>query len=217
MPPDREQLLRKQIAEAFRQSSKRIDREVAAALSTSHEYIHSFESTELAVVFANIFHTLIDLQSFVGFSVPLTHNVLSMDVRVSPPSLAVRSVLHIHSPIRAFISVDYDLENEPSTPGTLRLVDNSLRVREDTARFDLVAKGILRAIDLKSLIRAELRDPANIIRKTLPHRLRDYGFAGEIDTVRLEIGGEGALHVHLTARTGAAQPLPASPPGAPND
>ncbi len=126
-----------------------------------------------------------------------------MEVRIEHPRLVVRSILHIHSPVRAFISIDYALENDPTAPGVLCYVPGTLRVHEDTARFDFVTKGVLRAIDIKSFIGGELEDPAEVIRKTLPHRLRSYGFNGQIGSVRLEVDGN-VLHVLLTGIPDAA-------------
>ncbi len=197
MSRNQEQILRKQIAETFRKASEDLDRQVAQAFAQQGEFQYHFTDEELSVVFANIFHTLVELHRFAGMTVPLTHNVTAMEVEVRPPRLSVRSILHIHSPIRAFIAADYDLMNHPAIPGILVLRKGSLKVQEKTARFDLVARAALRAIDVEGLIASELQDPAEVIRRTLPHRLRSYGFAGQISTVRLEVTPDGRLQTLL--------------------
>src|SRR5512141_3043560 len=101
MAPNTDYALRKQISEAFKRSSEHLDLHVAEALASTGRFDHSFDSQELAVVFANILHTLVDLQKFAGLSVPLVHNVASIEVEIRDPKIAVSLVLHIHSPINA--------------------------------------------------------------------------------------------------------------------
>ncbi|MGE5195062.1 MAG: hypothetical protein ACM3U2_21420, partial [Deltaproteobacteria bacterium] len=195
-------ILRQQISEAFRRSSEQIDREVAEALTKNHQYLYSFNSQELAVVFANIFHTLIDLQKFAGLTVPLIHNVASIGVEVRYPRITVSSLLHIHSPIRAFIELDYSLSNDFDRPGNLALIRRSLMVLEKTSRFDFFARTALAAINIEGLVERELRDPAQVIRFTLPHRLGLYGFTGTIDKVHLEVTPDNHLHTYLACSDG---------------
>ncbi len=197
MPRATEEFLRRQISESFVRSTERIDREVATALATGREYHRHFSSDEMRYVLANITHTLIDLQRFAGLTVPLTHNVAEIEVRISYPRLSASSLLHIHNPIRAFITLDYDLVNDPALPGALLLDRNSLRVSEKTGRLDLMAKAALKAIDIESMIHDELKDPAAVIRKTLPRRLGTYGFHGVIALVHLEITEDDRLHAVL--------------------
>ncbi len=202
MAPTTDSILRQQISEAFRKSSQQIDREVAEALTRNHHYVYSFDSQQLAVVFANIFHTLIDLQKFAGLTVPLTHNVASIGVEVRYPRITTSTLLHIHSPIRAFIEIGYSLSNDFERPGNLALIRRSLSVQEKTARFDLLARSALAAINIEGLIERELRDPAEVIRLTLPHRLRLYGFAGTIQKVHLEVTPDNRLHTYLARADG---------------
>ncbi len=202
MAPTTDNILRQQISEAFRRSSEQIDREVAEALTQNHQFVHSFSSQELAVVFANIFHTLIDLQKFAGVTVPLIHNVASIGVEVRYPRITTSTLLHIHSPIRAFIEVGYSLSNDFERPGNLALIRRSLLVQEKTARFDLLARSALAAINIEGLVERELRDVAKVIRLTLPHRLRLYGFAGTIDNVQLEVTPDNRLHTYLACPDG---------------
>ncbi len=199
MAPNREQFLRQQIAESFRQASEQIDRQVAQALSNPGQFGYAFTSEELAVVFANIFFTLIDTHKFAGLTVPLIHNVAQMDVQIKYPCIAVQSLLHIHSPIKAFINVDYELGNHPYLSGALTFDQQSLKVKERTGRLDLIAKAALSAIDVEGVVRDELKDPAQVIRKTLPHRLKSYGFDGTIGRVRLEVTPDNRLQTLLVS------------------
>ncbi len=201
MAVDIDQVLRKQISEAFRRSSEDIDREVAQALATSGEFRHSFNSQQLAVVFANILHTLVDLQKFAGVSVPLIHNVASIEVETRYPRISASAVLHIHSPIKAFIIIDYALINDPHNIGNLTLARRSLCVEEKTSRFDLVAKAALNAINIEGLVERELKDVSHIIRQTLPHRLSSYGFSGQIGKVQLEFTPDNLLNCVIQARS----------------
>ncbi len=197
---NREQFLRRRISESFAASSERIDREVAEAFLAANRYESHFTSEDLTVVFANIFYTLVELQRFAGLSVPVTHNVAQMQVTIRHPHLSARSILHIHHPIQAFIELSYKLTNVPDRPGALALVRDSVRVKQTTRRFDLVAKAMLSAMDVAGLIESELNDPAQVIRKTLAHRLKTYGFAGEIRQVELEITPEHRLRALLKCR-----------------
>ncbi len=194
-----EEFLRRRIDESFRQSTERIDREVALALLSESQFHHHFTGEELHFVFANIIYTLVDLQKFAGLSVPLTHNVASIGVDIQYPRISVSTLLHIHSPIKAFISIDFKLANHPDRPGALCPVKGTIRLDEITARFDFFAKSALRMIDIKGLITEELQDPSQAVRKTLPPRFRMYGFDGDIRDVYLEVTQENALHVRLTS------------------
>ncbi len=197
-PKDAEEFLRQRISESFAASSERIDRQVAQSLLTTQRYEAHFTSEDLSVVFANILHTLVELQKFAGLSVPMTHNVAEMKVTIRHPRLAARTILHIHNPIQAFITISYELVNSPEEPGTLALVEGSVRVKHTTKRFDLVARAALSAMDVAGLIEAELNDPAQVIRKTLAYRLKTYGFRGEIQQVKLEITQDQRLQTLLT-------------------
>ncbi|MGB8645489.1 MAG: hypothetical protein WCF84_09645 [Anaerolineae bacterium] len=195
-----DQILRRQISEAFRQSSEQVDREVAESLTVSGKFERSFNSLDLGVVFANLIHTLVELQKFAGLTVPLVHNVAAIEVETRYPRISVGLVLHIHSPIKAFIDIEYGLINHPTKIGGLTLARRSLIVQEKTARFDLVAKAALSTINLEGLVERELKDPAQIIRQTLPHRLHVYGFEGQIGQVHLEITPDNHLKTLLSAR-----------------
>ncbi len=199
MAPSTDQLLRRQISEAFKRSSEHLDRQVAEALASTGQFVYSFDSQELAVVFANILHTLVDLQKFAGLTVPLVHNVASIEVEMRYPKIAVSLVLHIHSPIKAFIIIDYVLVPAPGRPSALTLERHSLCVEERTARFDFVAKTALATINIEGLVERELHDPAHAIRLTLPHRLSAYGFTGQIGQVRIDLTPENRLNTTLTA------------------
>ncbi len=192
-----DQILRKQISEAFRKSSEQIDREVAESLTSTGKFERSFDSHELAVVFANLIHTLVEIQKFAGLSVPLVHNIAAIEVETRYPRVSVSLVLHVQSPIKAFIDISYGLINDPTKIGSLTLARRSLFVEEKTARFDMVAKAALSTINLGGLVERELHDPTHIIRQTLPRRLRSYGFDGQIGHVYLEITPDNRLKTLL--------------------
>jgi hypothetical protein len=62
--------------------------------------------------------------------------------------------------------------------------------RERTRRFDLKAKAALAALNIKQLARKELRDLGQVITKTLPVQMEQYGASGDLSHVELHLDGE---------------------------
>jgi hypothetical protein len=179
---------------------------VALALTNEGRFEYRFGSDELGVVFSNIFYTLIQIQNFAGLKVPLTYNIANMEVELDFPSVRVNSLLHIHSPIRAFIQINYALVNDATRPGALTLARRSVRVVEKTSRLDVFARAALLAINIEGLVQRELQDPGEVIRQTLPVRLKLYGFEGGIGEVMLAVTPDNHLHAILSDRASAHAP-----------
>lgn len=201
-----ERILRQQIAESFRHASEQMDLTVALALTNEGQFEHRFGSEELSIVFSNIFYTLIEIQNFAGLKVPLTYNIPNMEVELDFPRVRVNSLLHIHSPIRAFIQINYALVNHATKPGSLTLARRSVRVVEKTSRLDVVARAALLAINIEGLVQRELQDPGEVIRQTLPIRLKEYGFDGGIGDVMLAVTPDNHLHAILRDRVSTNLP-----------
>mgnify|MGYP005850137027 CR=1 FL=1 len=191
--------LRKQIQGPIAEPVLPLEEKVARALLDSGEFLGTLTSDELAVIMRKVLYTLVDEQKVAGVEVPLVHNVSRMDVSIAGCEAAVSCEVHIHTPIKAFITFDYVLENDhQSNNGQLRLKGNRLDVKEITRPFDIGARAALKVMGVRHIALRELSDVNAIIRRTLPAQLRQQGFKGELTAVGLELLADGTMAVYLT-------------------
>lgn len=201
MSSNKKRALHQQVKRTISEPVLPLEHKVARALIETGEFLGTLTADELAVIMRKVLYTLVDEQKVAGLDVPLVHNVSRMDVSIVGGEAAVSCEVHIHTPIKAFITFDYVLENDRQADnGQLRLKDNRLEVREITRPFDIGAKAALKVMGVRHIALQELSDVNGIIRRTLPPQLRQLGFEGELVDVALELQDNGTMAVYLTGR-----------------
>jgi hypothetical protein len=200
MAGTKRQTLRQQAHDQIADAALLLEQKVARALIDGGEFVGVFTADELAVVMRKVLYTLVDDQKVAGVDVPLLHNVTRMDVDIAGGEAAVSCELHIHAPIKAFITFDYVLENDTcADSGRLRLKDNEVTVKEVTRPLDIAARTALKVMNVRHITMREMNDINGIIRRTLPAQLRQQGFEGELSTVELELRESDAMAIYLAA------------------
>jgi hypothetical protein len=200
MAGTKRQTLRQQAHDQIADAALLLEQKVARALIDGGEFVGVFTADELAVVMRKVLYTLVDEQKVAGVDVPLLHNVTRMDVDIAGGEAAVSCELHIHAPIKAFITFDYVLENDTcADSGRLRLKDNEVTVKEVTRPLDIAARTALKVMNVRHITMREMNDINGIIRRTLPAQLRQQGFEGELSTVELELRESDAMAIYLAA------------------
>ncbi|HUS93774.1 MAG TPA: hypothetical protein VMZ24_01200 [Patescibacteria group bacterium] len=168
-----------------------IEDRIATSLVDSGSFHGFLNAKELALILRNLVYVIFSQQQIGGRGVKLIHNVPNMKIAIKNQQADVSFLVHIHKPIIAFISFSYSLLNDPVSAGrNLRMKHGSLKITQDTRRFDLKAKAALAAVDIDGLARRELADPAAIIVSTLPHQLQKRAVRGEVKSIEL------CLHEH---------------------
>ncbi|MGQ9886933.1 MAG: hypothetical protein ACUVSX_00445 [Aggregatilineales bacterium] len=201
MTDNKKRALRQQVKRVISDPVMPLEHKVARALIDTGEYLGTLTADELAVIMRKVLYTLVDEQKVAGLDVPLVHNVSRMDVSIAAGEAAVSCEVHIHAPIKAFITFNYVLENDhQSNNGRLRLKNNWLDVHEVTRPFDIGAKAALKVMGVRHIALQELNDLNGVIRRTLPPRLHQLGFKGELKDVALELQDNGTMVVYLTGR-----------------
>ena len=200
MADGKKQTLRKQIEHTIVDPVLPIEEKVARALAERGEFLGTLSADDLAVILRKVLYTLVDEQKVAGVDVPITHNVSRMEVNITGREATVFCEVHIHSPIKAFITFDYVLENDHhSDHGRLRLKGNRLTVKEVTRPFDIGARAALAVMGVRGIALQELSDPNAVIKRTLPAQLVQHGFDGDIDDVALELLDDNTLTVYISA------------------
>jgi hypothetical protein len=190
--------LRTQIEDAANRefSFEAVELKIAAALLEDGKFSGQLDEQELTSVIRNVVYARFADQRIGGRELSLVHNIPAIKVSVSGEEVQVSFLVHLHSPIVAFLRFRYVLINDPSSGlKRIRLKRGSLSVRKDTRRFDLKAKAALAAIDVESIAREELTDLAKILITTLSEQMRDYGIVGDIREMQLTIG-DGCVEVY---------------------
>ncbi len=190
--------LRAQIEDAASQeySFEAVELKIAAALLEQGSFSGHLNEQELTSVIRNVVYARFADQRIGGRKLTLVHNIPAIKVTVSGAEVQVSFLVHLHSPIIAFLRFRYVLTNDPiSVSKRIRLKRGSLSIRKDTRRFDLKAKAALAAIDVECIARDELTDLAAILKTTLSDRMRDYGIMGEISEIQLNVG-DGCIEVY---------------------
>jgi hypothetical protein len=140
-----------------------------------------------------------------GLELKLLHNVPSVKVAIKNGEARLSYIVHIHKPISAFLSFQYVIVNDAIDDSRkLRLKRGSFLYKERTRRFDLKAKAALAAVNIKHLARKELQDLGQVIAKTLPVQMDQYGVSGDLKRVELHLDGQ-KLNIRLQGDFG---PLP---------
>lgn len=189
--------LRKRISQDIGRPVEEIERRIAESLVSQGCYEGCMSGDDLSVIMRKVLFTLVDEQKVGGVDVPITHNVSDMRVEIADGQAHVACEIHIHNPIKAFIRFEYTLVNDPQAPGQkIILKNNHLNVTEITKPFDFAAKTALKIMGVKGIALAELKNPNNVIRRTLPDQLRQLGFEGELTTVELAINDHD-MHVFV--------------------
>ena len=181
--------------------AKQIEDRIAASLLENGRFHGYLSPKELALVLRSLVYIIFSQHHFGGRELKLVHNIPSMKIAIKNNRADINFLVHIHKPIIAFLNFSYSLQNDPVSAGrNLRIKRGSLKIKQDTRRFDLKAKAALVAADIEGLARRELADPAAIILNTLPQQLRKRGIRGEIKGIelflhdrKLEVGLEGAI------------------------
>lgn len=193
------QQLKKQIEAVNAQyySPDEIENRIAQSLVKTGRFEGQLNPGELAIILRNLIYTVFDHHTIAGHGINLVHNIPSMKVRINDCLALISYIVHIHRPITAFIKFRYVLVNDYSseTP-TICLKNDTLRVTEQTSRYDVKSKAALAAINIEKLALNELANPSEIILKTLPHRLAFHGVEGDFSCVNLSLI-DHKLHVYL--------------------
>lgn len=195
--PRRKDDLQQQIAGQMAVPTSEIELRIAEALLIGGRFSGELSSEELAPILSNVLYTLVQQQKVAGLDVPVVHNVNRMEVEIVKAQAHVLCELHLHAPIRAFIRFEYTLINDPHNRRNLCLKDGELRVKETTGRFDLAARAALRVMGVRQMAMHELRDPGDVIRRTLPYRLRQHGFETSLSDISLSLT-QSSLSVQLS-------------------
>lgn len=196
--PNSNQVIRQQIVQSVAAPATNIENQIASSLIHYGEYCGQISSHDLGVILKKVLYTLVAEQKVAGFEVPLVHNVSQMDIKIADCEALIRSEVHVHAPVTAFIRFKYTLENVPGAP-RLRLKKNSLQVEEITKPFDFAAKVALRVMDVERIARHELSDPAAVILRTLPEQLLHYGYDGLVSVIDLQFLKDNSLSVFMKA------------------
>ena len=174
-----------------------IELKIAASLVETGQFQGNINEEELTSIIRKVVYDRFTKQRIRGFDISLVHNVAAISVRISGGEVHVSFLVHIHSPIIAFLRFRYVLIDEKSSgKKKIGLKRGSLYIRKDTRRFDFKAKAALAAVDVDEMARAELADLAGILRSTFSKQLHSAGISGEFKDIRLAVG-EGCLDVRL--------------------
>jgi len=187
--PSDDQLRRQiEVAAAEHFPVDKIEDRIATSLLATGTFQDDLTATELAIILRNMVYTMFGQHKVGGRDLHLIHNIPSMRVRIYNGQAKVKFIVHIHKPIVAFIKFQYTLINDPvSIRSNLRVKQGSLVVKQDIRRYDLKAKAALAAIDIESMAKKELNDPAAVITATLPSQLRKRGAEGRFTDLRLAL------------------------------
>jgi len=187
--PSDEQLRRQiEAAAAKHYPVDKIEDRIAKSLLAYGSFQDDLTATELAIILRNMVYTMFAQHKVGGRDLHLIHNIPSMRVRIQNDQAKIKFIVHLHKPIVAFIKFQYTLINDPvSIQSNLRVKQGSLAITQDTRRFDLKAKAALTAIDIESMAKKELNDPAAVITATLPSQLKKRGAVGKFTDIRLSL------------------------------
>jgi len=170
---------------------------ITASLLEQGRFRGHLNEQELTNVIRNVVYSRFSNQRIKGRDVTLVHNIASIRVQLSDEEVHVSFLVHIHSPIIAFLRFRYVLVDD-ITAGCKKvtLKRGSLSIRKDTRRFDIKAKAALAAIDIEAITRDELTDLGGILKGSLLDQMKCIGITGEISMIELSLG-EGCLDVYL--------------------
>jgi hypothetical protein len=203
----KDSLLRSQLEVANRQnySTQAIEEKIAQSLCQQGEFCDQIDASDLAIIMRNIVYTMFGEFKLSGLELKLLHNVPSVKVAIKNGEARMGYTVHIHKPITAFLSFQYAIVNDAIDDSRkLRLKRGSFLYKERTRRFDLKAKAALAAVNIKQLARKELQDLGQVIAKTLPAQMDQYGVSGDLKRVELHLDGQ-KLNIRLQGDFG---PLP---------
>ncbi|MCL4249318.1 MAG: hypothetical protein KJ065_14315 [Anaerolineae bacterium] len=198
--PNSKNKLREQVAAHIEQETRSIEHRIADALRKRGAFAGELTATDLEPILSNVVFTLVDNQRFAGVDLPIVHNISRMQVSIQRQYADVMCEVHVHEPIAAFILFQYSLENDPNQAGKLRLKGGTIQVKETTRRLDIAAKAALRVLNVRAIALHELRDPNDVIRRTLPPQLAAHGLDMLLDCIELAFVPNDRLHVTLKAR-----------------
>ena len=198
--PNPKNKVREQVAARIEQETRSIEDRIAEALRKRGSFAGELTAIDLEPILSNVVFTLVDNQRFAGIDLPIVHNISRMQVSIQRQSADVMCEVHVHEPIIAFIQFQYSLENDPKQTGKLRLKGGTIQVKETTRRLDIAAKAALRMLNVRAIALHELRDPNDVIRRTLPPQLAAHGLDMLLDSIELVFVPNDRLHVTLKAR-----------------
>ena len=137
--------LRRQIAVRLSElyPTSAIEARIAAELLAHGRFEDALDANELEIILRNVIHTLIAEQKVAGIDVSVVHNVHTIEVEIEDGEAHVSCLVHIHSPIVAFVNFAYTLINNEDSGDRIMLKPGTLIVDEKTRRFDLKAKAAL--------------------------------------------------------------------------
>ncbi len=169
-------------------STETIELRIAASLVETGRFCGQLNEDELARVIRNVVYSRFSQQKIGGRNLGLVHNVPVTKVELINSEARVNFLVHIHSPIVAFLRFRYVLINDPlSTFKRLRMKKGTLSIKKDTRRFDLKAKAALSVFDVEGIALKELTDLADIIKVTLCDQMNGHGINGNLSEIQLEI------------------------------
>ena len=195
--PNSKNKVREQVAARIEQETRSVEERIAEALRKRGRFAGELTAAELEPILSNVVFMLVGNQRLAGIDVPIVHNISRIQVSIQKQQATVMCEVHIHAPIVAFIQFRYQLENDPRQTGKLRLKGGTVQVTETTRRLDLAAKAALRMLNVRGIALHELRDPNDVIRRTLPPQLRDHGIDLRLESIDLTFTEGDTLHVTL--------------------
>lgn len=189
----KDRLLRSQLKAVNRPkySIETIEKKIVDSLCQHGEFKEQIDAYDLAIIMRNIVYTMFGEFRLAGLDIGLLHNVPSIKVAIANGEARISYLVHIHRPIIAFLAFQYTVENDVKGGGRkLRLKRGSFNYTERTRPLDLKARAALAAVNIKHIAQKELQDLGQIISKTLPAQLEQYGVSGELDRVELQVDGK---------------------------
>ena len=174
-----------------------VELKIAASLLEDGRFKGHLNEHELTNIIRNVIYARFANQRIGGRDISLVHNVASIRVHLSNEEVQVSFLVHINSPIIAFLRFRYVLvEDVPPGCKKITMKRGSLSIRKDTRRFDIKAKAALAAIDVEAIARDELAYLAGILKSNLLDQMKYVGISGEISEIELNVG-EDCLDVYL--------------------
>ena len=178
-----------------------LEQQIADALVSKGVFIGYLSSDELEPIFGAILLGLVSRQLLHGREIFVESEVIDIQIDIADGQMRVHSAARLLHPIAAELEFDYVLENAPlSDPPNLRLKRDYVQIVERTARFDLFARVALSAVGVQQIAQRELRNPAQIIKKTLPPRLKLNGCTTPLEEVTLQIEEDDTLHFYIAGQ-----------------
>jgi hypothetical protein len=184
-------------AAALESSAESIDQRIATALCREGKFKGAINAGELAIILRSVVYALFSRYRFAVLDFQPVYNVPTMKVGIRNGEATVKSLVHMHRPVTAFLNFRYTLINDVvSGDKKIRLKRGSFKYEERTRRLDLRAKTALAVVNIHDLVLRELQDISQVILKTVPDQLENQAVTGKLKRIELVLNGD-KLNVYL--------------------